>query len=123
MQGLTDEARMSNPGVIPPLTPRSPTFQIQGGWVSRVVASDWPLDANGRIVKEKRVAHAMLLVLAAYADAGIEDPSINELHALAEGQWPRWLIVETVDRLERKGWIEVTRPSGDYERNQYHLRL
>jgi hypothetical protein len=114
---------MSNPGVIPPLAPRSPTFQIQGGWFSKAVASDWPLDANGRIVKEKRVAHAMLLVLAGYADAGIEDPSINELNAVSQGQWPRWLIVETVDRLERHGWIEVTRPSGDYERNRYHLVL
>lgn len=63
--------------------------------------------------KRRRV----LVLIAAYIDAGRDDPSIRELAERAK--LPRVAVVAVVDRLERDGWLRVRRAAG--RRNRYSL--
>jgi DNA-binding MarR family transcriptional regulator len=74
------------------------------------------IDAGG----DKR--RKLLCLLAAYADAGIDDPSIAQLAKRA--QIPRGIVVVVVEKLEAAGLLAVYR--GDptrQERNRYTLYL
>ncbi|HET7053875.1 MAG TPA: hypothetical protein VFI09_08175 [Solirubrobacterales bacterium] len=59
----------------------------------------------------------VLILIAAYLDAGRPDPSISELAARARLR--RLAVVAIVDRLERDGWLGVER--APRRRNVYRL--
>lgn len=59
----------------------------------------------------------VLVLIAAYIDAGRDDPSIRELAERAKLH--RVAVVAVVDRLECDGWLRVQRAAG--RRNRYSL--
>ncbi len=59
----------------------------------------------------------LLVLIAAYIDAGRADPSIRELSKRLKLQ--RFVVIALVDALERDGLLTVQRASG--ERNRYAL--
>jgi DNA-binding MarR family transcriptional regulator len=65
--------------------------------------------------------HRVLALIAAYLDAGVDDPSITELAERA--RLPRIAVVQLVDKLEADGLVEIERaPREDrLARNRYRL--
>ena len=61
----------------------------------------------------------VLILIGAYADNGICDPSIRELAAKAD--LPPAHVVAIVDWLEQRGYVRVQR--SDRERNRYELAM
>lgn len=66
---------------------------------------------------EGRKRRAVLVLIAAYLDAGRCDPSIGEL--ADRTRLRRLAVVAIVDRLQRDGWLDVKRHRG--RRNRYAL--
>jgi DNA-binding MarR family transcriptional regulator len=60
----------------------------------------------------------VLVLIAAYLDAGRPSPSITEL--ANRTRLRRLAVVAIVDRLRRDGWLDVERHHG--RRNRYALR-
>jgi hypothetical protein len=125
LQDKRNEVRMPNTDIKVPLSdhgeapgvqPHSPTFKVEGGAVSRVVAAEWPLADDGTVANDQRVAYAALILVAGFADAGVTECSVDDLHTLSQGQWSRPAVAHAVHQLQDQGWIEAT---GD----QYHLVL
>jgi DNA-binding MarR family transcriptional regulator len=74
--------------------------------------------ARMRLNGQKR--HRVLALVAAYLDAGIDDPSIAELAARA--RLGRYVVVQLVDKLEADGFITIERGCREArERNRYRL--
>lgn len=63
----------------------------------------------------------VLVLIAAYADAGEKSPSIRELAERA--RLDRLIVANVVDRLARDGLLEVDWRAGPDRRNVYRLRL
>ena len=61
----------------------------------------------------------LYVLLAAYLDAGVNDPSIRELRQRA-GLKDARVVLQLLHRLEEDGWIAI-RPGGRGERNRYVL--
>ncbi|HET7052461.1 MAG TPA: hypothetical protein VFI09_00920 [Solirubrobacterales bacterium] len=59
----------------------------------------------------------VLVLIAAYADAGRDDPAISELSQRSGLTYRQ--VVFVVDRLEADGWLEVRR--SHQRRNRYRL--
>ncbi len=66
---------------------------------------------------EGRKRRAVLILIAAYLDAGRRDPSVAEL--AGRTQLRRLAVVAIVDRLERDGWLGIER--APRRRNRYTL--
>lgn len=66
-----------------------------------------------------RKKHKTLVLIAAYSDAGIADPSIRELSA--RSGIPKFRVVQIVDALASAGYLAIERPKDFHDRNQYAL--
>ena len=66
-----------------------------------------------------RKKHKTLVLIAAYLDAGIPDPSIREL--AARTAIPAYRVVQIVDALANAGYVAIERPKTYHQRNHYAL--
>jgi hypothetical protein len=96
------------------------------GWLERgrgwAVADPRPargsrFAAVARLRIDGRKRHTILALIAAFTDAGISDPSINEIAIAAK--LPKVAVIRVVDALEADGLIAIKRSPA--ERNVYEL--
>jgi hypothetical protein len=93
----------------------------RGELMEKVIAS-WPRGPDGKVEAKDHAALGVLIAIVAFAESGVDDPAIRDLK-FGLPKAPSWLIVESVDRLERKGWLEVVRNPQRHIRNRYRVTV